>query len=136
MDRENHGLDVRIDRVDDSLMGLCWRSSPLVALVLIVGHVTSWFGIAPAKAVASTTTAVGAIPGVGGLLSGAGSVVGQIFIWLFVLVIVQILFSLMSFVMAEIRLRRMYDRPIGGRWGRVVGPNLSGEPGDNPSPSL
>ena len=29
-------------------MGLCWRSSPLVALVLIVGHVTSWFGIAPA----------------------------------------------------------------------------------------
>jgi hypothetical protein len=127
---------VRIDRVDDLLMGLCWRSSPLVALVLIVGHVTSWFGIAPAKAVASTTTAVGEIPGVGGLLSGAGSVVGQIFIWLFVLVIAQILFSLMGFVMAEIRLRRMYDRPGGGRWARVVRTNLRGEPGESHGHSL
>ncbi len=105
-------------------MGLCWRSSPLVALVLIVGHVTSWFGIAPAKAVASTSTAVEGVPGVSGLLSGAGSVVGQIFIWLFVLVLVQILFSVLSFVRAEIRLRRMYDRPSRGRWGRVVGGDL------------
>jgi hypothetical protein len=117
-------------------MGLCWRSSPLVALVLIVGHVTSWFGIAPAKAVASTSTAVGSVPGVSGLLSGAGSVVGQIFVWLFVLVVLQILFSLLGAVRAEIRLRRMYDRPTGGRWGRVVGGDLRRPPGEDPSHSL
>jgi hypothetical protein len=117
-------------------MGLCWRSSPLVALMLIVGHVTSWFGIAPAKAVASTSTAVGSVPGVSGLLSGAGSVVGQIFVWLFVLVVLQILFSLLGAVRAEIRLRRMYDRPTGGRWGRVVGSDLRRPPGEDPSHSL
>jgi len=117
-------------------MGLCWRSSPLVALVLIVGHVTSWFGIAPAKAVAGTTSAVGTIPGVSGLLSGAGSVVGQIFVWLFVLVLVQILFSLAGFVMAEIRLRRLYDRPSGGRWARLAAPNPRHEPNDGPGHSL
>lgn len=117
-------------------MGLCWRSSPLVALVLIAGHVTSWFGIAPAKAVASTSTAVGAIPGVSGVLSGAGSVVGQIFIWLFVLVILQIVFSLLSFVMAEIRLRRLYDRPRGGRWGRLIDTGWRPEPREDPGQSL
>ena len=113
-------------------MGLCWRSSPLVALVLIVGHVTSWFGIASAKTAAATTSAsVNSLPVAGGLLSGAGSVVGQIFMWLFVLVMLQILFSLLSFVRAEIRLRRMYDRPSGGRWARVAGSNLRSEPGDH-----
>ncbi|HTK63935.1 MAG TPA: hypothetical protein VL595_16225 [Pseudonocardia sp.] len=127
---------MRTRRVDDFSMGLCWRSSPLVALMLIVGHVTSWFGIAPAKAVASTSTAVGSVPGVSGLLSGAGSVVGQIFVWLFVLVVLQILFSLLGAVRAEIRLRRMYDRPTGGRWGRVVGGDLRRPPGEDPSHSL
>jgi hypothetical protein len=117
-------------------MGLCWRSSPLVGLVLIVGHLSSWFGIAPDKAAATTTSAVGSIPGVGGLLSGAGSVVGQIFIWLFVLVLLQILFSLLSFVMAEIRLRRLYDRPSGGRWARVVGAGPRDERNDGPGHSL
>lgn len=118
-------------------MGLCWRSSPLVALVLIIGHVTSWFGIASAKAAAATTSAsVGSLPVVGGLLSGAGSVVGQIFMWLFVLVMLQILFSVLSFVMAEIRLRRMYDRPRGGRWARVVGTNLRRESSDGAGHSL
>ena len=117
-------------------MGLCWRSSPLVALVLLVGHVTSWFGIAPAKAVASTSAAVGAVPGVSGLLAGAGSVVGQIFAWLFVLMLLQVLLGVLGFVMAEIRLRRMYDRPGGRRWARVVGTDLRGEPGDTPGGSL
>jgi hypothetical protein len=111
-------------------MGLCWRSSPLVALVLIVGHVTSWFGLASAKSTVATTSAeISAIPGVGGLLSGAGSVVDQIFVWLFALVMLQILFSVLSFIKAEIKLRRMYDRPSGGRWGRIVGTDFRGEPG-------
>lgn len=117
-------------------MGLCWRSSPLVALVLIVGHVTSWFGIAPSKAVETTSTAVGSVPGVSGLISGAGSVVGQIFVWMFVLVVIQLLVSLTGFVMAEIRLRRMYDRPSGGRWGRAVGPGLRRRADDVPGHSL
>lgn len=118
-------------------MGLCWRSSPLVVLVLIVGHVTSWFGIASAKSTpAGTSAAVSTIPGVSGLLSGAGSVIGQIFIWLFVLVMVQVLVSVLSFVLAEIRLRRMYDRPRGGRWARVVGSNFRGHLGDGAGPRL
>jgi hypothetical protein len=122
--------------VDDLVMGLCWRSSPLVALVLLVGHVTSWFGIAPAKAAASTSAAVDAVPGVSGLLAGAGSVVGQIFVWLFVLMLLQVLFGVLGFVMAEIRLRRMYDRPGGRRWARVVGTDLPGKPRDTPGGSL
>ena len=117
-------------------MGLCWRSSPLVVLVLIVGHFTSWFGIASAKsAMASTSASVDSLPVVGGLLSGARSAVGQIFVWLFVLVLLQILFSVLSFVMAEIRLRRMYDRPSGGRWARVVGTSLRRGSGDGTEPS-
>ena len=108
-------------------MGLCWRSSPLVVLVLIVGHLTSWFGIAPARAATSATAAIDSIPGVGGLLSGAGSVVGQGFVWLFVLVLVQMLCSLAGFVLAEIRLRRLYDRRSGGRWART--PRSNDAPG-------
>lgn len=117
-------------------MGLCWRSSPLVPLVLIVGHLTSWFGIAPAKAVPSATSAAATIPGLGGLLSGAGSIVGQIFVWLFVLVLIQILFSLISFVRAEIRLRRLYDRPGGGRWAREVPSSLRSGSGEGSGGSL
>jgi hypothetical protein len=96
-------------------MGLCWRWSPFFAMVALVGHVTSWFGLASSV----PSSAKQALSGVDGLLSGANSLISMVFAWIFVVFALELVCSVFGFVVAEIKLRRLYDRPsTPRRWPR------------------
>ncbi|MDQ2706382.1 MAG: hypothetical protein M3Z25_01490 [Actinomycetota bacterium] len=100
-------------------MGLCISLSPLIVVVAVLGHATSWFGLG-APTGASTN---GVVAGVGDLLSGAGSLVSQLFAWMVVLLGLQLICSIFSFIVGEIKLRRLYDR--AGRRNRWARPGAS-----------
>lgn len=95
-------------------MDLCWRWPPIIALVAVVGHATSWFGAAsPGRSASSHPAAE-----LGGLLSGADSLVNQIFAWLFLLIAFEVLCCFVGYLIGEIKLRRLYDRPERRRGDR------------------
>lgn len=92
-------------------MDICWRWPLVIGLFAVVGHATSWFGTATPGGRAGPAAELG------GLLSGAESLIGQIFAWLFVLIAFELLCCAFGYVIGEIKLRRLYDRPAS-RWSR------------------
>jgi hypothetical protein len=100
-------------------MDMCWRWPPVIALIALLGHNTSWFGASSGGAASALSRPAAEL---GGLLSGADSVVSQIFAWLFVLIAFEVLCCAFGFLVGEIKLRRLYDRPER-RWGRSSAPS-------------
>lgn len=92
-------------------MDICWRWPPMIALIALVGHATSWFGTADSSAAPPS----GLAADLGGLLSGADSVINQAFAWLFVLIAFEVFCCAFGYVIGEYKLRRLYDRPSRGR---------------------
>jgi hypothetical protein len=91
-------------------VGTCWRLSPLVAVVAIVFHLSIWSHAEPTP---GPTLA-------GGLGGTVGAIVAQFFAWMFLLLAISLVWSLISAVLAEFRLRRMYDR-VDRKWVRLPG---------------
>jgi hypothetical protein len=98
-------------------MDICWRWPPLIALVAVAGHATSWFGATNHAAAGHS----GPVAALGGLLSGADSLINQVFAWLFVLVAFELLCCVVGYLIGEYKLHRMYDRPSRS-WGRARPP--------------
>jgi hypothetical protein len=89
----------------------------MIALVAILGHATSWFGAASPH-----RSGLNPVAEVGGLLSGADSVVSLIVAWLVLLLAFELLCCVVTYMIGEFKLRRLYDRPARRRfWVRGTG---------------